>query len=99
MFIMEKETKKIMMSFKTIKNKQQIADILAYQTVDKGRKEKSKILFKYYMNDEPDFVTISCISFGLINLMEEDFYIIKEVLGYEYIINFLDEQDKFLQSL
>lgn len=96
-YTLDKETIIIMKNFKTVINKQIIANRLAKETVEKGLKENSKVLKHYYDKNEPADVTVACISFGLMQLMEEDFYIIKEVLGYDYIMNILDNTDNFLK--
>ena len=97
MFELDKETNKIIRIFKTIEEKQSLADALSKLTVKVGFEKESKVLRHYYAADEPDFITASCISFGLINLMEEDFYIVKEVLGYKRVLPFLDKKKKYIE--
>ncbi len=87
----DKNTIRIIRKFKTTINNEIIADRLAKETVEKGLKEDSRVFKRYYGDDEPDFIIMSCISFGLVNFMEEDFYVVKEVLGYEYVINILNK--------
>ncbi|WP_291637741.1 hypothetical protein [Clostridium sp.] len=99
MFELDNETNKIMRIFKTIEDKQSVADSLSKLTVKIGLEKKSSLLSHYYGEDEPDFIKVSCISFGLINLMEEDFYIIKEVLGYRIVFDFLKGKIKYLEIL
>jgi len=87
----DKNTLRIIRNFKTAINREMIAERLAKETVEKGLKEESRIFKRYYGDDEPEFMLMSCITFGLVNFMEEDFYIVKEVLGYEYVINILNK--------
>lgn len=98
-FTLDKETINVMNNFKTIMNKQVIADRLAKETVKKGLKENSKVFKHYYSGDEPEFITMSCISFGLMHLMEEDFYVIKEILGYNYVIKLLKNSKTFIRRI
>jgi hypothetical protein len=95
MFKLDQETNQIMRIFKTIKEKQKVADMLSELTVKVGLEKKSKVLRHYYGTDEPDFVTASCICFGLLNFMEEDFFIVKEVLSYKIVVAFLNGKKKY----
>lgn len=95
----DKNTIKIINAFKTVINKQKVADRLATETVKKGLREKNPVFVKFYGKNEPEFVTITCISFGLMQLIHEDFYIIKEVLGYDYVINVLNKSSRFLRII
>lgn len=99
MFELDKETNKIMTIFKTIEEKQNVADSLAKFTVKSGLVKKSTVLQHYYGEDEPDFIKVSCISFGLIHLMEEDFYIVKEVLGYDIVLSYLKVRKKYINII
>ena len=99
MFTVDKNTEKLMKMFKTISNKQGVADQIAEMTVNIGIKNKSEVFQHFYGTQEPEFVTMTCISFGIMNMMPEDFYIVKEVLGYDYVYNFFDEQDKYLKII
>lgn len=96
MFEIDNETNKIMMIFKTIEDKKSVADTLSELTVKIGLEKGSTVLRHYYGTDEPDLITASCISFGLINLMEEDFYVVKEVLSYRVVFDFLKHKIKYL---
>jgi len=93
----DKHTNKIMLIFKTIIDKQFTANTIANKAVRVGRKNKSEILIKFYGEDEQDSITSACISFGLTNLMESDFYIIIEILGYKYMLSFLQRQNRYLK--
>ena len=97
MFKLDQETNKIMMIFKTVEEKQIVASMLSEITVKIGLERKSPILFYYYGKNEPDFVTASCINLGLLNLMAEDFFIVKEVMGYKIVMNFLKSKERFLK--
>lgn len=97
MFKLDQETNNILMIFKTIEEKQSVADMLSELTVKIGLQKNSKVLRHYYGIDEPKFVIASCISFGLLNLMEEDFYIIKEVISYKVVLNFLKSKKRYLE--
>lgn len=96
MFKIDKETEKLMKLFKTVSNKQEVADKIAEMTVNTGINTNSKVFQHYYGEYEPEFVTMTCISFGLMHMMPEDFYIMKEVLGYNYVYEFLYNQDRYL---
>ncbi|MBU3217799.1 hypothetical protein LL033_09990 [Clostridium estertheticum] len=97
MFKLDQETKDIMIIFKTIEEKQIIADMLSVIVVKIGLERESSMLFHYYGKDQPDFVISACIALGLINMMEEDFYIVKEVMGYKIVMNFLKSKKRFLK--
>jgi len=97
MFKVDQKTNKKIIVFKTIEEKQSVADTLSELTVKIGLEKESKVLLHYYGADEPDFVTASCISFGLMNLMEEDFYIVKEVMSYKIVLNFLKSKKRYLE--
>ncbi|MBZ9624389.1 hypothetical protein G9F71_016170 [Clostridium sp. FP2] len=90
------ENNRLMNVFKTIINKEETANILANKTVTKGIEENSPVLQHFYGEDEPAIVTASCISFGLINFMAEDFYTVKEVLGYNYVLKLLHGTKNFI---
>jgi len=99
MFKLDQETKNIMKIFKTIEEKQSIADMLSELTVKIGIEINSKVLRHFYGTDEPDFVIASCISFGLLNLMEEDFYIVKEIISYKIVVSFLKSKKRYLETV
>lgn len=99
MFELDNETNKIMKIFKTIEEKKIVADELSELTVKHGLEEKSSVLSHFYPDNEPDFITASCISFGLLNLMEEDFYIVKEVLSYDLVMSYLDKKKKYIKMV
>lgn len=60
-FIFDKEVKYFMTAFKTIINKEEVAEELASLTVKNGRKSKNIILKHFYGDDEPEFIIMSCI--------------------------------------
>lgn len=95
----DSEIKKLMDTFKSIVNKEETANILANKTVTKGLEENSSVLQHFYAEDEPAIVTESCISFGLLNCMPEDFYTVKEVLGYNYVLKLLLSRNSFISIL
>ena len=97
MFEIDIETSKLIRLFKRIKEKKVVADSLSALTVKIGLEGQSAVLKHYYDGNEPDFITASCISFGLQHLMEEDFYIVKEVLGYDIVLSHLDKRKKYLE--
>jgi hypothetical protein len=88
MFELDDETKKIMKVFKTIKEKQVVANRLATLTVKIGLEEQSDVL-KHYYNDYEAHYIATAIELGLLNLIGEDFYIIKKILGYKIVLSFL----------
>jgi len=69
---------------------------LANETVTKGIKVNSTALKHFYGSDEPSFITESCISFGLLHYMSEDFYTVKEVLGFNYVLKILLNANSFI---
>ena len=77
-------------------NKEAVANILADETVTKGLEENSTVLKHFYSEDEPSIITSSCISFGLLNYMVEDFYTVKVVLGYNYVMKLLLGRNSFI---
>jgi len=93
----DKEVIKFIRMYKTINDKQFVADKLADLTVTKGLQSKNPIFKKFYGDDEPDFIIMSCISFGLVNFMEEDFYVVKEVLGFELVRKIINKEDRFIR--
>lgn len=95
----DNEVKSLITAFKTIVNKQEISDSLAKKTVSDGLKNNSSVLKDFYGEDEPEFVTASCISFGMLHFMEEDFYIVKEVLGYNYILELLNNSKRYIKII
>ena len=97
MFETDNETNRIIMIFKTIEDKQSVADTLSALTVKVGLEKDSTVLRHYYETDESDLITASCINFGLINLMEEDFYVVKEVLGHKIVFDFLKGKIKYFE--
>ena len=99
MFELDKETTKIMRIFKTIEEKESVADTLSNLTVKIGLEKGSTVLRHYYGKNEPDLVISSCICFGLINLMQEDFYVVKEVLGSETVCSILNDNKKYIEML
>jgi len=97
MFKLDKETNNKMIIFKTIQEKQIIADMLSEIVVKIGSERESLVLMHYYGKDQPDFVISACIALGLLNLMEEDFYIVKEVMSYKIVMNVLKSKKRFLE--
>jgi|GEM_PF-2229367 len=93
----DKEVKHFMTAFKTVIDKEKVAEEFASLTVKNGRKSKNIILKHFYGDDEPEFIIMSCISFGLVNFMIEDFYVVKEVLGYKYVNDMLRESSTYLK--
>ncbi|MBU3200292.1 hypothetical protein LL037_18600 [Clostridium estertheticum] len=87
---MDSETKTLMSIFKTVVDKEETANILANRTVAEGLKQNSVVLKHFYDENEPAHITSTCISLGLINYMLEDFYTIKEVLGFNYVLRLLE---------
>ncbi|WP_279145595.1 hypothetical protein [Clostridium tyrobutyricum] len=98
-FEIDKETIKLMRMFKNVRTKQEIADSLAKETVAKGIKDKSQVFEYYYGDIEPEFVIMSCISFGLMQFMSEDFYVVKEVLGFDYVYDILNKSEKCMKLI
>jgi len=86
---MDSQTKKLMAIFKTIVDKEETANILAKRTVTEGLKQNSFVLKHFYDEKEPAHITITCISLGLINYILEDFYTVKQVLGFNYVLRLL----------
>lgn len=92
----DKETLHIMNIFKTVKNKQNTADTLAEKAVAAGLENNNPTFLHYYGDITPDFAIKACISFGLLKFMIEDFYVIKEVLGYNYVLKLLKNADVYI---
>jgi len=86
----DSEAKKLVDIFKTVMNKEETANILAKKTVTEGLKQNSTVLKHFYDENEPAYITSTCISLGLINYILEDFYTIKEVLGFNYVLRLLE---------
>lgn len=95
----DKETLHMLSTFKTIKDKQNIADILAEKTVTAAYKSNNSVFMYYYGHMETDFLIKSCISLGLLNDVIEDFYIVKEVLGYSYVLKILRNADNYISVI
>ncbi len=90
------ENNRLINVFKNITDKNEIANILANETVTKGLKVNSTILRHFYGIDEPSFITESCICFGLLHYMAEDFFTVKEILGYKYVLRLLLNENRFI---
>jgi len=86
---MDSQTKKLMAIFKTVVDKEETANILAKRTVTEGLKQNSIVLKDFYDEKEPAHITSTCISLGLINYILEDFYTVKQVLGFNYVLRLL----------
>lgn len=95
----DSETKKLVNVFKTVMDKEGIANILADKTITKGLEINSAVLKHFYGEEESSLITISCISFGLVHNMKEDFYIVKKILGYNYMMKLLQKSTRFISLI
>lgn len=95
----DRQTNNLINIFKTVIAKDEVANLLAKQAVKTGTKQKSKAFIEFYGDIESDHIKFDCIIFGLMHYMEEDFYVIKEVLTYSYVLNILEKSNRYIRKV
>jgi N-acetylneuraminic acid mutarotase len=93
------QTKNLIRIFKTITEKKEVAYLLSEQTVRTSTQQQSKIFNNFYGDIESDHIKFDCIVFGLMNCMVEDFYVVKEVLTYDYVLNILEKANRYIKKV